>query len=165
MVAKTLRLRMVTKPLRRRMVAKNLRWRVVVKPLSIRIWNREQRDGFRVLMGAKMSTIEHRNVALATLEHDRSAQGFYKTGTVVRLQDKGCREVARQGLSWFHWTAIAQNFANWILLTYQLHYILESCPQKFTECIAVWHKLGLSLQRKLKFRYYVRGYYLLRYRF
>ena len=59
-----------------------------------------------MLMGAKSRTLEHRDVALATLEHDRSAQGFHKTGTVVSLQDKGCREfaghcleLARHGLS------------------------------------------------------------------
>ena len=47
-----------------------------------------------MLMGAKIRTLEHRDVALVALEHDRSAQGFHKTGTVVRLQDKDCREVA-----------------------------------------------------------------------
>ena len=31
-----------------------------------------------MLMGAEVCTIEHRNVALVALEHDRSAQGFYK---------------------------------------------------------------------------------------
>ena len=47
-----------------------------------------------MLMGAKMRTIEHRNVALVALEPDRPAQGFHKTGTVVSLQAKGCREFA-----------------------------------------------------------------------
>ena len=47
-----------------------------------------------MLMSAKVGTLEHRNVALATLEHDRPAQGFCKTETVVSLQDKDCREVA-----------------------------------------------------------------------
>ena len=65
-----------------------------------------------MLMGAKIRTLEHRNVALVALEPDQPAQGFHKTGTVVSLQDKNCRELARQGLSWFHSTAIAQNFAN-----------------------------------------------------
>ena len=77
---------------------------MVTKPLSIRIWNREQRDGFRVLMGAKIRTLEHRDVALVALEPDRPAQGFHKTGTVVSLQDRDCRELARQGLSRACWT-------------------------------------------------------------
>ena len=44
-----------------------------------------------MLMGAKIRTLEHRDVALVALEPDRPAQGFHKTGTVVRLQDKDCR--------------------------------------------------------------------------
>ena len=59
-----------------------------------------------MLKGAKIRTLEHGDVALVALEHDRPAQGFHKTGTVVSLQDKGCREfaghcleLARHGLS------------------------------------------------------------------
>ena len=52
-----------------------------------------------MLKGAKIRTLEHVNVALVALEPDRPAQGFHKTGTVVSLQDKNCREFARQGLS------------------------------------------------------------------
>ena len=51
-----------------------------------------------MLMGAKVGTLEHVNEALVALEPDRPAQGFHKTGTVVRLLDKDCRELARQGL-------------------------------------------------------------------
>ena len=47
-----------------------------------------------MLMGAKVGTLEHVNTALVALEHDRSAQEFHKTGTVVSLQDKDCREFA-----------------------------------------------------------------------
>ena len=40
-----------------------------------------------MLMGAKVGTLEHVNEALVALEHDRPAQGFHKTVTVVRLLD------------------------------------------------------------------------------
>ena len=82
-----------------------------MKPLSRRIWNRERRNGFRMLMGAEVSTIEHRNVALVALEHDRSAQGFCKTETVKVLPDSNYSGYGRQKLQISHKKVIAKGFA------------------------------------------------------
>ena len=49
-----------------------------------------------MLMGAKVGTLEHGDVALVALEPDRPAQGFHKTRTVVSLQDRDCRGFTEQ---------------------------------------------------------------------
>ena len=67
-----------------------------------------------MLMGAKVGTIEHRNVALVALEHDRSAQGFCKTWTIRIcktvwanvLQNMECQELTIQKLPCFRKTEI-----------------------------------------------------------
>ena len=156
-----------------------------------------------MLMGAKIRTLEHRNVALVALEHDRSAQGFCKTWTIRicktvwpnGLQKMECQELTIQKLPCFRKTGITNvsqeidlhkfckigtvkvslesnrvKFHRKIELKYQIFNLAVALysliqPTQILRCITVWHKLGLSLQRKLKFRCYVRGYYLLRYRF
>ena len=65
-------------------------------------------------MGAKIRTLEHVNTALATLEHDRPAQGFHKTWTIRicktvwpnGLQNMECQELTIQKLPCFRKTGI-----------------------------------------------------------
>ena len=64
-----------------------------------------------MLMGAKIRTLEHRDVALVALEHDRSAQGFCKTETVKVLPDSNYSSYGRQKLQISNKKIIAKGFA------------------------------------------------------
>ena len=64
-----------------------------------------------MLMGAKVGTLEHGDVALVALEPDRPAQGFHKRETVKVLPDSNYSGYGRQKLEISHKKVIAKGLA------------------------------------------------------